>query len=325
VLWSKATRPAVDNARGGLLPRREQRKNPWARSQLLTPSPEPADSPPATAWRELVDPATDVGPAPPIHEPLSHSVPAAEAGESWGHSAADPGSDSGPAPWHPAKKSDDGKEWAPVNSGQVITVPARDGLRGGTEAPVRIAWYVTDRQRVEPVPRHRRLPVWSGPVTPHLGGSDADDLGSAEWWWLGVHGGSGVSTLAALLPGGAHAHRCWPDPAHGGPRVVVLVCRTHLAGLGQARDAARQWASADVPAGLLLGGAVAVADSPGRPARPQAEALRLLAGAVPRLWTVPWIEDLRACAEPGTLPLPPALVRLRADLETLRAGRRRHE
>jgi len=188
-------------------------------------------------------------------------------------------------------------------------------------SPVLIAWYATDRQRVDPVPATRRLPVWPGPVRAHLGGADEDDLASATWWWLGVHGGAGVSTLAALLPGGAHAHRCWPDPAHGGPRAVVLVCRTHLAGLERARDAARQWASSDVPAGLLLGGAVAVADAPGRLPRPQSEALRLLAGVVPRLWTVPWIEDLRAVGSAGELPMPPALVGLAADLETLRARR----
>jgi hypothetical protein len=185
---------------------------------------------------------------------------------------------------------------------------------------VLIAWYATDRQRVEAVPEQRRLPVWSGPVRPHLGGVDVDAAASS-WWWLGVHGGAGVSTLAAFVPGGAQAHRCWPDPAHGGPRAVVLVCRTQVTGLERARDAARQWAASDVPAGLLLGGAVAVADAPGRLTRPQSEALRLLSGVVPRLWTVPWIEDLRAVDDPGRLPMPPNLVRLRNDLETLRSHR----
>jgi hypothetical protein len=181
-----------------------------------------------------------------------------------------------------------------------------------------IAWYATDRQRVEPVPASRRLPVWPGPVRADLGGDDDPDAGAASWWWLGVHGGAGVSTLAAFLPGGAQAHRRWPDPAHGGPRAVVLVCRTSLAGLERARDAARQWAASDVPAGLLLGGAVAVADAPGRLPRPQAEALRLLSGAVPRLWTVPWIDDLRSTADAGRLPVPHVLARIGADLESLR-------
>ena len=184
--------------------------------------------------------------------------------------------------------------------------------------PVLMAWYATDRQRVESVPDERRLPVWSGPVRPHLGGIRGEEPSTAAWWWLGVHGGAGVSTLSAFLPGGADAHRYWPDPAYGGPRAVVLVCRTHVAGLERARDAARQWASAAVPGGLLLGGAVAVADAPGRLTRSQSEALRLLVGAVPRLWAVPWLEDLRAVADPGRLPVPPALVRLGTDLEALR-------
>lgn len=190
-----------------------------------------------------------------------------------------------------------------------------------------IAWYATDRQRVDALPAERRLPVWTEPVRPHLGGADPLPATAAAWWWLGVHGGAGVSTLAFFLPGGAQAHRCWPDPAHGGPRVVVLVCRTHLSGLARARDAARQWAAADVPAGLLLGGAVAVADAPGRLTRPQSEALRLLSGVVPRLWTVPWTEELRVVETPAELPpphrVPPAVARLGADLETLR-GRRPH-
>ena len=202
-----------------------------------------------------------------------------------------------------------------------VTMAGATALSPAADEPpdVLIAWYATDRQRVEAVPPQRRLPIWSGPVRPHLGGTQEESPQTAAWWWLGVHGGSGVSTLAAFLPGGADAQRYWPDPAHGGPRAVVLVCRTHLVGLERARDAARQWASADVPAGLLLGGAVAVADAPGRLTRSQSEALRLLAGVVPRLWAVPWIEDLRAVAVPGRTPVPPALVKLGSDLEGLRA------
>jgi hypothetical protein len=135
-----------------------------------------------------------------------------------------------------------------------------------------------------------------------------------------VHGGSGVSSLARFLPGGADAHRWWPDPAFGGPNAVVLVCRTHLCGLERARDAATQWASGDVPDGLLLAGVVTVADAPDRLGRSQTEALRMLEGIVPRLWTVPWLDELR-CLPPGaSLPLPPALLALRADLQALRSS-----
>lgn len=182
------------------------------------------------------------------------------------------------------------------------------------------AWYAPDRQHVDPLPDHRRIPVWTEPVHPHLGGS-AEEVGRAGWWWLGVHGGSGVNSLMRFLPGGADSHRWWPDPAFGGPQAVILVCRTHLSGLERAREAATQWAADDVPAGLLLAGAVAVADAPGRLDRAAAEALRLLEGAVPRLWSVPWLDDLRCLAPGQSLPLPPALLALRSDLATFRPRR----
>lgn len=182
-----------------------------------------------------------------------------------------------------------------------------------------VAWYASDRQRVDPLPDHRRIPVWTEPVHPHLGGGSGE-VNRAGWWWLGVHGGSGVSSLMRFLPGGADAHRWWPDPAFGGPRAVVLVCRTHLSGLERARDAATQWAAADVPAGLLLAGAVAVADAPGRLDRPAAEALRMLEAVVPRLWSVPWLDDLRCLAPGQSLPLPPTLLTLRSDLTALGSG-----
>jgi hypothetical protein len=187
---------------------------------------------------------------------------------------------------------------------------------------VQIAWYATDRQRVQPLAPTKRLPVWTGPVRPHLGG-EPPQPSHAGWWWLGVHGGAGVTTLAEFLPGGADAQRWWPNPAHGGPRAVVLVCRTYVHGLARARDAAQQWAAADVPAGLLLAGAVAVADAPGKLPRPQSEALRLLEGAVPRLWVVPWLEELRLLGDSSRLPLPSSLVRMSLDLDSLRpAGSR---
>lgn len=140
---------------------------------------------------------------------------------------------------------------------------------------------------------------------------------SAAWWWLGAHGGAGVSTLQGWIPGGADAYRWWPDPAYGGPVVVVLVCRTHAGGLARARDAVRQWAARRVPGGLQLGGVVAIADGPGRLPRPQAEALQLLSGVVPRMWRVPWIEELRAVTPPAVLMRPPAAGRLAADLSVL--------
>jgi hypothetical protein len=167
------------------------------------------------------------------------------------------------------------------------------------------------------------IPSWDVPPAPHLGGVEQtpspQDVARAGWWWLGVHGGAGVNTLVSFLPGGLDAYRRWPAPQlHAGPGAVILVCRTHAYGLARARDAMSQWQVGDVPEGLLLAGLVAVADAPGKLPRRQAEVLRLLAGAVPRLWTVPWLDELRMAEEPEELPLPPPLVRLSLDLEALR-------
>jgi len=170
------------------------------------------------------------------------------------------------------------------------------------------------------LPPHRRIPAWSRLPGPHLGGApdDVQDITAAGWWWLGVHGGAGVTTLAEFLPGGVDAHRWWPSPTvHAGPGAVILVCRTHLSGLARARDAIQQWREAKVPDGVLLAGLVAVADAAEKLTNAQAEALRLVAGIAPRMWTVPWLTDLRSIA-PAALPLAPALVKVSLDLEALR-------
>jgi hypothetical protein len=217
-------------------------------------------------------------------------------------------------PWVPREKLPVRRSTAPTQR----TVPKPQKELAVTSineaAPL---WNAANRQQVDSLPAYRRLPVWTGPVHPHLGGR-SDDVPGAGWWWLGVHGGSGVSTLAYFLPGGAQAHRWWPDPAFGGPPAVVLVCRTHLHGLQRARDAAAQWAAGDVPDHLLLAGVVTVADAPGKLHRPQSEGLRLLEAVAPRLWTVPWLDDLRFLPADGALPQPPALLRLGRDLAALR-------
>ena len=167
-------------------------------------------------------------------------------------------------------------------------------------------------------PPDRSIPSWPQPVR-----AQPEVAATTGWWWLAAHGGAGVGTLQRWAPGGADAGRAWPDPVFGGPPLLVIVCRTHVAGLAHARDAARQWAAADVPAGLLLAGAVAVADAGGRLSRPQTEALQLLSAVVPRLWWVPWVEQLRAVSEPALLERiapPPSVRALAADLLALPAS-----
>lgn len=228
------------------------------------------------------------------------------------------GTDNGTNPWlKPVPLADLVVDAVPEDS---ATPPVGDP---GASGLVSFADAVAPVAAARPVPSAGQIPSWEVLPRPHLGGPErqasAEDVAKAGWWWLGVHGGAGVSTLTEFVPGGLDAFRWWPAPLlHEGPGAVILVCRTHAAGLTRARDAVRQWQAGEVPEGLLLGGLVAIADAPGKLPRPQAEMLRLIAGAVPRSWTVPWLDELRLTDDLSTLSLPPALVRLSLDLEALR-------
>ncbi|WP_437088122.1 DUF6668 family protein [Streptomyces sp. enrichment culture] len=116
------------------------------------------------------------------------------------------------------------------------------------------------------------------------------------WWWLGVHGGAGVTTLEQALPGGRDANRAWPVSERSQP--VVLVARSGANGMRAAQNAARQWASGMVT-GIDLLGLVVVADAPGRRPRILQDQVRLVSGAVPRLWEIPWVETWRLGAPPA--------------------------
>lgn len=153
-------------------------------------------------------------------------------------------------------------------------------------------------------------PVKSRAVTPQPGAvspggtgtmpaAQAPAAASARWWWLGCHGGAGVTTLTHAVPGGADAGRVWPRPAPGGRAPVLLVARTHASGLQAAQLAAQQWASGALP-GVDVLGLVLVADAPGKYPRPLAQLRKLVAGGVPRAWHVPWCEPWRC----GELPAP---------------------
>ncbi|MDA2812500.1 hypothetical protein O4J56_17790 [Nocardiopsis sp. RSe5-2] len=127
----------------------------------------------------------------------------------------------------------------------------------------------------------------------------------AQVWWLGVHGGAGESTLARL-GGGAEAGGAWPVTTSG-RAPVVLVARTHYSGLTAARAAATEWASGQVPVTLL--GLALVADAPGRRPKALRDLEKLVAGAVPRTWQVPWVEAWRL-SEPHSQDMPGALRRM---------------
>lgn len=143
-----------------------------------------------------------------------------------------------------------------------------------------------------------------------------DGMSNPPWWWVGCHGGAGMSVLARVVPGGREASRAWPIPAPGETSLVVLVARTNAPGLNAARAAARQWASGRVH-GVTLLGLAAVADAPGRLPRPLADLVRLVGGGVPKVWFVPWIDALRF-DRPLPDKLPKSLIALENELAALR-------
>ncbi|WP_298991880.1 DUF6668 family protein [uncultured Pseudokineococcus sp.] len=111
-----------------------------------------------------------------------------------------------------------------------------------------------------------------------------------ELAWVGAHGGAGTSTLHRAAKVGRDHGRIWPP----GSTPVLLVARTHGHGLAAARQALRQHGTAHVR-GLVL-----VADAPGRLPRPLHQQVRVLSGAGPQLWQVPFFDPWRL--EPTTAP-----------------------
>jgi len=171
----------------------------------------------------------------------------------------------------------------------------------------------------EPEPEPTVAPA-TGPTAPH--GPQVSSPGplpmrlefhavDVRLWVTGAHGGAGTTTLATLLEG--HDGTCaWP----GYPSPTLLVARTHMAGLTAAQAAARQWAGRGVPSVQTnLLGLVLVADAPGRLPRPLQELSRVVAGGVPRVWHLPWVEEWRVGQQPRTLPRP--IHRLLQDVSAL--------
>lgn len=135
-------------------------------------------------------------------------------------------------------------------------------------------------------------------------------------WWVGVHGGAGESTLEQLLEGSRAAGHAWPViPADDGPPArVVLVARTHARGLRAAQLAATEWASGDVP--VHLEGLVLLADAPGRLPKALKQFAQLVAGGVPQVWELPWVEPWRLGEPVSAETAPKDVVRLLKHLRT---------
>jgi hypothetical protein len=135
-------------------------------------------------------------------------------------------------------------------------------------------------------------------------------------WWLGVHGGAGETTLAQLLEGSWETGHAWPqtDASATEPPNVILVARTNARGLRAAQLAAIEWASGSVP--VHLHGLVLIADAPGRLPKALKDFALVVAGGVPRVWRLPWVEAWRlgepVCAETAPRAVAAFLDELRA-------------
>ena len=135
-------------------------------------------------------------------------------------------------------------------------------------------------------------------------------------WWLGAHGGAGESTLEELFSGSRAADHSWPlSAANVAPARVVLVARTHARGLMAAQSAIREWAAGD--AQVLLLGLVLIADAPGRLPRGLRQLADLVAGGVPAVWWLPWIEAWRVGEPPAPHNAPKVVRQLLEDLRAM--------
>lgn len=189
-------------------------------------------------------------------------------------------------------------------------------------------WLTQPENVAVPAPAvstQRSLPPATGPVAPQRGVPAPDRIDqlpvydrhrTAPLWWLSTHGGAGESSLASLVPDWSAAEHAWPRHPDQTPARVVLVARSHMRGLRAAQTAATQWAAGLVPHAEVLG-LVVVADAPGRLPRPLRDFAHVVAGGVPRTWTVPWIDAWRLGEPPALADAPREVRRLVDDLRAL--------
>lgn len=121
-------------------------------------------------------------------------------------------------------------------------------------------------------------------------------------WLIGVHGGAGVSSLAASMSWAGDAGQRWPAriglAADMDSPLVVLVARTHMRGLNALQRALLSHQVDATPAGTHIVGVITVSDSarplpvPAEERRREVEALAYDLGA--QTWRLGWLEQWRA-------------------------------
>lgn len=136
--------------------------------------------------------------------------------------------------------------------------------------------------------------------------------GEGRWWWVGLHGGAGVTTLSAAIPGGVDAEGVVPPPSTAHRPPVVCVVRSHAAGLLRAQEQAPLWHEHSDQYEVV--GLVVVADAPGLWPKPIDQLLRLTAGGWPKVWRLPWVHAWRVGLEPDRTTTPKPYLTLAREL-----------
>lgn len=137
----------------------------------------------------------------------------------------------------------------------------------------------------------------------------------ATVWWLGVTGGAGESTLAALARGSRTADHAWPIPENQDSVYrVVLVARTNYVGLAAAQRAAIEWASGVLGDAVRVDGLVLIADMPGRMPKELRHLAQVVSGGLPHTWSLPWVDAWRFSPLDPAADLPKEFHALLADL-----------
>ncbi|MCX5368691.1 hypothetical protein OG613_26720 [Streptomyces sp. NBC_00015] len=126
----------------------------------------------------------------------------------------------------------------------------------------------------------------------------ASTAASRRFSWVCTHGGAGGSTLAAVY-GGHDCGRAWPGA--GDPPSVLLVARTHAAGLDSVLRTLEVFRRGEAPRGLDLDAVVLVADAPGRLPRPLVQRVKVIESVVD-VYRVPWVTNWRLGELGGTPP-----------------------
>lgn len=127
-------------------------------------------------------------------------------------------------------------------------------------------------------PATEQAPIWREALS--------TDTPAPAFWLLGAHGGAGVSALARTWAPAADSRRGWP--AADRHRYVVVVARTHRAGLGAAHVLLRQ-AVGGLTGGCLLLGLITVADHDGILPTTLRRQRDLVEELAPAAWRVPFL------------------------------------